>query len=118
MEQKRTYMLSGTRPSPEGTRLLLLFAGGAVSPMMCPADGHQKDDKKSETEERQGKKRAEAEPKQTVDRNEVAGLFACYFGVIRCDIALYIAIYRDSISHIMPYHNIPYIEISYPYPEF
>ena len=32
------YMRSGSRPSPDGTRLL--FAGGTVSPMMCPADGH------------------------------------------------------------------------------
>ena len=38
------YMRSGSRPSPDGTRLL--FAGGTVSPMMCPADGQQKDKKK------------------------------------------------------------------------
>ena len=54
-------MRSGSRPSPEGTRLLFLFAGGAVSPVMCPADGQQKDDKKGGTEERQAKMRAAAE---------------------------------------------------------
>ena len=37
-------MRSGSRPSLEGTRLLGFFAGGAVSPMMCPAD-EQKDKK-------------------------------------------------------------------------
>ena len=84
-------MLAGSRPSPEGRRLLFLFAGGAVSPMMCPADVQQKDDKNSGAVERQAKKRAKTEQKQTVvlvvDRNKVAGLFACCFRVIRCDIA-------------------------------
>ena len=36
-------------PSPEGTRL---FAGDTVSPMMCPVDGQEKDDKKGQTEEK------------------------------------------------------------------
>ena len=40
---KTNIMRSGSRPSPEWTRLL--FAGGTVSPMMCPADGQQKEDK-------------------------------------------------------------------------
>ena len=64
-------MRSGSRPSNEWTKLLFLFAGGARSvlhSMMCPADGQQKDDKKGGTEERQAKKRAKTEPKQTVDR--------------------------------------------------
>ena len=43
-------MRSGSRPSPEGTKLP--FAGGTVSPMMmCPADGQQKDDKKGQMED-------------------------------------------------------------------
>ena len=82
--------------------LLFLFAGGAVNPMMCPTDGQQKDDKVRrdgrKTSQEEGRNR---ELKQTVDRNEVAGLFACCFGAIRCNIAWYIAIYRDIISHIM-----------------
>ena len=28
------------------------FAGGTVSPVMCPADGQQKDDKKGQTEDK------------------------------------------------------------------
>ena len=44
-ETKKTCMRSGSRPSPEGTRLL--FAGDTVSSMMCPADGQQKNDKKA-----------------------------------------------------------------------
>ena len=53
-------MRSGSRPSPEGTRLK--FAGGAVSPvMMCPADGQQKDDKKvrPRTSQDEGRDKAE-----------------------------------------------------------
>ena len=51
MEQKQTYMRLGSRPSPEGTRLL--FAGDKVGPMMmmCPG-GQQKNDKKSQTEDK------------------------------------------------------------------
>ena len=48
-ETKTNIMRSGSRPSPEGTRLL--FAG-TVSPMMCPADGQQKDDEKGQTEDK------------------------------------------------------------------
>ena len=60
-------MRSGSRPSPEGTRLLL--AGDTVSPMMCPADGQQKNDEKGQTNT--AKMRAETKPKETrVDRNE------------------------------------------------
>ena len=47
----------------------------------------------------------------TVDSNEVAGEFACFFGVIRCGTAWYIAKYP--IFHIMRYHKIRYVEISY-----
>ena len=54
-------MRSGSRSSPEGTRFLFFFAGDAVSPMLCPADGQWKDDKKGGKEERQAKKRAETE---------------------------------------------------------
>ena len=53
-------MRSGSRPSPEGTRLL--FAGDTVSPMMCPADGQQKNDKKGQTNT--AKMRAETKPKK------------------------------------------------------
>ena len=53
MKQKPTYMRSGSRPSPAGTGLLFLFADGAVSSMVCPADGG--------TEEREAKKRANTE---------------------------------------------------------
>ena len=66
-------MRSESRPSPQGTRLLFFFAGVAVSPMMCPDNGQQKDDKKGGTEERQAMKMANTEPKQTVDSNEFAG---------------------------------------------
>ena len=63
-------MRSGSRPSPDGTRLL--FAGDTVSPMMCPADGQQKNDKKGRTNT--AKMRAETKPKKTrVHRNEVVG---------------------------------------------
>ena len=39
-------MRSGTRPSRERTRLV--FGGGTVSPLISPADGQQKDDKKGQ----------------------------------------------------------------------
>ena len=41
-------MRSDSKPSREGTRLL--FAGGTVSPMMCPADGRQKGRQKRSAE--------------------------------------------------------------------
>ena len=104
-------MRSRGRPSPEGARMLLCFAGGTVSPMMRPADGRQKDDKKRwdgrNISKDEGRDRA---PKYTVDCNDVAGLFACCFVVIRCDIAGYIAIYRVMISHIMRCYNIRYYD--------
>ena len=60
--------------------LMFLFAGGAVSPMMCPPD-EQKDDKKRldgrKTSQAEGK---EKEPKQTVDRNGVAGFLPVVSG--------------------------------------
>ena len=81
MKQKRIYMRSGSRPSSEATTLLC-----AVNPMICPADEQQKDDKNRRSgrkiNQEEGKDR---KPKPTVDRNEVAGLFACCLGVIRCD---------------------------------
>ena len=60
MKQKQACMRSGSRPSPEGTRLL--FAGDTVSPMMCPAGGQQKNDKKGQTNT--AKVRAETAEKQ------------------------------------------------------
>ena len=39
-------MPSGSRPSIEETRLV--FNGGTVSPLMCPADAQQKEDKKGQ----------------------------------------------------------------------
>ena len=72
---------------------------------------------------RQAKKRTHTmSQKQIVDRSKVVVfvevVFAWCFGVIRCDVAWYIAIDRDIISHIMRYHEIRYIEMSHPYPEF
>ena len=45
--KQQTCMRSWSRPSPEGTRLL--FAGETVSPIMCPADGQQKNDQNGQT---------------------------------------------------------------------
>lgn len=45
--ETKPIMRSGSRPSGEGTRLV--FAGGSVSPIMCPADGQQNDGKKGPT---------------------------------------------------------------------
>ena len=56
---------SGSRPSPEDTRLLFPSAGGAVSPTRFPADEQLKADIKVGAEERQAKKRAKTEPKLT-----------------------------------------------------
>ena len=70
MKQKLTCMRSGSRPSPEGTRLL--FAGDTVSPIMCPADEQQKNDKKRPDEYSQDEGRDKAE-KTRLDRNEVVG---------------------------------------------
>ena len=66
----------------------MLFAGGTVTPMTCPADGQQKNDKKDQTNT--ANMGAETKPKEArVDRNEVVGfvefLFcACCFEVIWC----------------------------------
>ena len=79
-------MCSGSRPSLEGTRLLFLFAGGAVGPMTCPADGQQRDDIKA-GRKKDRPRRGQRQPKKTVDSKEVEDLFASCLGVIRCDIA-------------------------------
>ena len=42
-------MRSGSRPSPEGTRLLFARTD---SPVMCQADGHEKDEEKGQPEEK------------------------------------------------------------------
>ena len=61
-------MHSGSRPNHEGTRLM--FASGMVSPMMCPSDGQQKDDKKGQAEDkvRRGQRQSKAKrrPQQVV----------------------------------------------------
>ena len=112
MKQKQTYMPSGSRSSPEGTRLPFLVAGGAVS----PADGQQKDENNVGTEERQPRRgHREREPKQTVDHNEVAGLYACCFGwsgVISHYISRYILICL--ISYDIRRYNIPRYHIHIP----
>ena len=101
---------------PWGDKVAVFFAGGAVSPMMCAADGQQKDDKERQDERKTNQEEGrDREPKQRADRNEIADLFACCFGVIRCDVEWYIMIHRDIISHIMRYREIRYIEILYPY---
>ena len=113
-------MRSGSRPSLEGTRLL--FAAGTVSPMMCPADGQQKDDKKCRTEEQPRWGQSQSRKKQEYTATRwwifVGFVFTWCFEVIRCDMAWYIAIYRDIISHVVRHRKIRYIEIWYPYPEF
>ena len=43
-------MRSGSRPTPEWTRLLCV--DGTVSPMICPADGQQNDAKRGQTEDK------------------------------------------------------------------
>ena len=43
----KTSMRPRSGPSPEGTKLM--FAGGAVSPIMCPVDGQQRDAKNGQT---------------------------------------------------------------------
>ena len=59
-------MRSGSRPSPDGTRLL--FAGDTVSPMMCPADGQQEKDKKRPDEHIQDEGRDTAEKNKSRPR--------------------------------------------------
>ena len=59
-KNKRTC--SGSRPSPDGTRLL--FADGTVSPMMCPSDGQQKHDEKGQTEDKPRWGRTQSRKKQ------------------------------------------------------
>ena len=82
-------MRSGSRPGPEGTRLL--FAGVMVSRIMCPADGKKKDDKKGQAEDKPRSGQKQSRKKKIVDRDEVVGfvefVFAWCFEVIRCDIA-------------------------------
>ena len=119
MKQKTNIMRSGSRPSPEGTRLL---SAGTVSPMMCPADGQQTVDEKGQTEDkpRWGQRQSRKKQEQTTTRWWVFVEFVLAWCVegIRCDIAWYIAVYRDIIAHIKRYHKIRYIEVLHPYPEF
>ena len=102
---KRTR--SGSRPSFEGTSLL--FAGGTVSPMMCPSDGQQKNDEKGQMED---KTRWEQRPsrkkqKKTATRWDVfvEFVFSWCFEEIRRDTS-YRDIYRVIISQMMRYHKI------------
>ena len=101
-KNKRTC--SGSRPSPEGTRLL--FAGGTVSPMMCPSDGQQKDDKKGQTEDkpRWGQRQSRKKQEKTATRwwVFVEFVFAWCFEVIQCDI----------VSRYISWYHIPYHAIS------
>ena len=82
-------MHSGSRPNHEGIRFMI--ASGTVSPTMCPSDGQQKDDKKSQAgdkarrERRQGAK-AKRRPQQG-GRFSLKLFFPGAFWVIRCDIA-------------------------------
>ena len=98
---KKTFMRLENRPSPQGTRLRALFAGVAVSPMVCPDDGQQKDDNKR----RDGRKASDEDGK---DKRETNGRpqrgcgFVCL--LFRGDPLWFRMIYRD-ISHI-PYHAI------------
>ena len=85
-------------------------------------DGRQNGDKKARRKTSQNEGRDKAEKSKS--RLQRGGgfllnlfVFAWGFEVIRCDIAWYMAIYRDIISHTMRYHKMRYIEISYPYPE-
>ena len=93
----------GSRPSREGTRLVL--TGGTVSPMMCPADGQHNDNKKR-AGGRPGKERGETRS-QNKSRPAtwwsvvVDVVFAWCFGVIRCDTSWCIAIDGCIISHII-----------------
>ena len=113
-ETKQTYMRSGSRPSPEGTRLL--FAGGTVSPMMCTADGQQKDSgRQKRPDGRQAKMRGETNAKKTIDRHEAVGFRWISICVVNskwcgvpgyvCDIAWHIVICRDIMPRIMRYHK-------------
>ena len=114
-------MRSGSRPTPEGSRLL--FAGDTVSPMMCPADRQPKDDKKGHTEDkpRLGQRQSRKKQDYTATRGWLlveCGSAWC-LEVIRCVwYDWYIAIYRNIMPRITRYHKIRYIGISYPYPEF
>ena len=47
--ETKTIMHWGSRPSRGGIRLV--FAGGTISPVMCPSDGQQKDDKREQAED-------------------------------------------------------------------
>ena len=67
-------MRSGSRASREGTRLL--FAGGTVSPMMCPADGQQKDDNKGQTEDQTRKEKGRDKEAKRNRRPQQGGGFS------------------------------------------
>ena len=84
----RTITDSGSRPNHEGTRLM--FASGTVSPMTCPSDGQQKDDKKGQAGDKA--RRGQRQGAKTKRRPQQGcrfslKLFCLVFWVIRCDIA-------------------------------
>ena len=116
----KTIMHSSSRPNHEGTRLM--FASGTVSPTMSPADGQPKDDQKGPAggKARRGQRqRAKTKRRpQQGGRVFVKVVFAWCFGVIRCHIAWYIAVDGDTISRIMWYNKLRYIEVSHPYRNF
>ena len=103
-ETKTNIMRSGSRPSPEGTRLL--FAG-TVSPMMCAADGRQKHEGNARRRTSQDEGRYKAEKNKSRPRRGGGFSSNLYLpGVSRWTGAWYRMKYRDISWYHILYHAI------------
>ena len=117
MKQKQTFAQGAGRVlRGQGCCLLMVR-----SVLWCVQLMNNRRTTKGQTEDkpRWGQRQSRKKQEQTTTRWWVFVEFVLAWCVegIRCDIAWYIAVYRDIIAHIKRYHKIRYIEILlYPYP--
>ena len=99
-------MRSGSRPRPEGTRLL--FAGGTVSPIMCPAesDEQHKDDKKGPTKYKATRDRKRTKTNNSRPQRGGGVLLKCLPTVSGWSGVIWHDIYRDISWYNIPHHAI------------
>ena len=120
MKQKQTYMLREQAESWRDKAAVCWWYGQSYDvSSWWTTEGRRK-----RPDGGQAKMRAKTGPKKTrEDRNEVVGFH--WIGIclvfrgnpVWYRVAIYIVISYE-VSHIMRYHKIRYIEISYPYPDF
>ena len=102
--RNKTIMHSVSTPRRDGTRLV--FGGGTVSPMMCPSDGQQKDDKKGQTRDkaRRGQRQG-AKARRRMQQGSRFSLKLFFPGVLWWSV-LYRMIYRNRWWYHIQFHVI------------